>query len=182
MEEMIRATVQALCSLKIQYVIIGGIAASIWGRPRMTMDADIVIVASPENVARLLELLEQSGFQISLATKKKLLNNLPAKVRYDKRLSVDLRLATYTLDKQALKRSHPVTLFGVRPPVASAEDIIVYKAARFNDLDKADIKAIILRQKKKLDSKYIVETCQQLIAETRDEKIGENLQVVLSWL
>ncbi len=182
MEEMIRAVVQSLRTSKIKYVVIGGIAASIWGQPRMTLDADIVIVIPSEKLSDLTESLSNSGFQVTPNTTKKLLNMLPAKIRYSKRLSVDLRIASYSLDKQALERAIPVSLFGIKLPIASAEDIIVYKAARFSDLDKADIKAIILRQKKKLDSRYIMETCQQLIAETRDEKISGNLQVILSWL
>ena len=44
MDEMIVALDKALCLQKITYVVIGGIAASLHGRPLMTMDSDIVIV------------------------------------------------------------------------------------------------------------------------------------------
>ena len=44
MDEMIVALDKALRLQKITYVVIGGIAASLHGRPLMTMDSDIVIV------------------------------------------------------------------------------------------------------------------------------------------
>lgn len=179
---MIGAIVQALHSAKIQYVVIGGIAASIWGRPRMTLGVDIVMMIPPEKLPDFLEILGQSGFQIASTTMRKLLRMLPAKVRYEKRLSVDLRLASYSLDKQALLRAVPVRILGTRLLIASREDTIAYKVARFDDLDKADIKAIILRWRKKLDSEYIIKTCQKLAEEARDEQIFRNLDIVLSWL
>jgi len=183
MEEMIRAIAQCLRSSKIQYVVIGGIAASVWGRPRMTLNVDIVTLIPPEKLPDFLETLGQSRFQVTSTTKRKLLRMLPAKVRYEKRLSVDLRIASYSLDKQALMRAVPIRLFGTRLPVASREDTIAYKVARFEDIDKADIKSIILRwRKKKLDSQYIVRTCQQLAEETGDKQIYRNLDAVLSWL
>lgn len=182
MEEMIQAVVRDLRLLKIRYVVIGGIATSIWGRPRMTLDIDIVLVVPTEKLPNFLEILKQSGFQVTPTTMKRLSRKLAVKIRYGKRLSVDLRIASYSLGKQAVMRAVPINVFGTRLLVASAEDTIAYKIARFDDMDRADIKAMILRRGKKLDSEYIVEVCQQLVKETADEQISKNLDVVLSWL
>jgi hypothetical protein len=181
MEEMIRAVVQALRSSNIRYVVIGGIAASIWGRPRMTLDADIVITITPERLAEFLQVLVGSGFQVAARAERRLLEGLPVKVRYGKRLSVDLRIASYSLDQQALARAVPVRLFGVQLRVASREDTVVYKLARFDDMDRADIKAIVMRWRNKLDSQYIAKTCRQLVEETGDGRIAENLDMTLGW-
>ncbi|MEK7848528.1 MAG: nucleotidyltransferase [Chloroflexota bacterium] len=182
MEEVIRAIAHALHSTKTQYVVIGGIAASIWGRPRMTLDVDIVVVLLPEELSHFLESLAQSGFQVSPSAMRKLLRALPTKVRYGKRLSVDLRMASYTLDRQALERATPVRVLGTSLRIASKEDIIAYKVARFEDLDRADIKSIILRHRKKIDATYLVTACRQLAQETGDARISDNMDVVLSWL
>lgn len=181
MEEMIRAFTRAFHSSKIKYVIIGGIAASIWGRPRATLDADLVILIQSERVPELLKKLAESGFQVALTTEKKLLKMLPAKIRYEKSLSVDLRIASYSLDKQALERSVSIMLFGMKVPVASKEDIIAYKIARLNDIDKADIKAIIARYGKKLNHQYIITASEQLFKESGLERIELNLKEFLSW-
>ncbi|MBI4286915.1 MAG: nucleotidyltransferase [Chloroflexi bacterium] len=182
MEGMIRAAAETLRISRVRYVIIGGIAASIWGRPRMTLDADIVIVVPLETLADLLDSLGKRGFQVTPNTLKKLKAMLPSKLRYEKRLSVDLRVASYSLDKKAIERAVTVTIFDNRLPVASTEDTVVYKLARFNDLDRSDIKAMIVRQKKRLDVEYLTRTCRELAEETGDARIVENLDVFLSWL
>lgn len=55
------ATLDALDSRKVDYALIGGIAASSLGRPRPTQDIDIFV--RPEDAEATLEVLQQSGFQ-----------------------------------------------------------------------------------------------------------------------
>ncbi len=63
--------------------------------------------------------------------------------------------------------------------IARPEDIIVYKIARFEDIDKADIKAIISRFGKKLDLDYIRNSARKLAEETNDNSIIDNLKTIL---
>jgi hypothetical protein len=62
MDEMIVALDKALRLQKITYVVIGGIAASLHGRPRMTMDSDIVIVLEEIKVPEFIRTMKQQGF------------------------------------------------------------------------------------------------------------------------
>jgi hypothetical protein len=48
-------------SHNVRYVIIGGIAAILYGVPRATFDLDILIEATPENAQRLLAALLDAG-------------------------------------------------------------------------------------------------------------------------
>ena len=58
----------------VHYVIIGGIAAILYGVPRATFDLDILIEASPENAQRLLDALLDAGMgTASLTTPEELL-------------------------------------------------------------------------------------------------------------
>ncbi len=41
----------------VKYVVIGGIAAVLYGVPRATFDLDILIEATPENAQRLIDAL-----------------------------------------------------------------------------------------------------------------------------
>jgi len=43
--------------LKIPYMVTGGFAVSVWGRPRFTADIDIVVKLLPKNIPRLAKLL-----------------------------------------------------------------------------------------------------------------------------
>ena len=52
----------------VKYVVIGGIAAVLYGVPRATFDLDILIEASPENALRLLDALEDAGLGTAALT------------------------------------------------------------------------------------------------------------------
>jgi hypothetical protein len=43
-------------------IIIGGVAASLLGRPRLTADVDAVLLLSTEDLPRLMEAAAQEGF------------------------------------------------------------------------------------------------------------------------
>jgi hypothetical protein len=45
----------------VRYVVIGGIAAVLYGVPRATFDLDLLIEATPDNAQRLLNALAESG-------------------------------------------------------------------------------------------------------------------------
>jgi hypothetical protein len=51
------ALLAALCDSGVEFIIVGGVAAVLLGAPITTTDLDIVHRRSPENVARLLEVL-----------------------------------------------------------------------------------------------------------------------------
>jgi predicted nucleotidyltransferase len=52
---------EGLLKAKIDFILIGGLAAVIQGAPVTTMDVDIVHSQSPENIARLLSFLKLVG-------------------------------------------------------------------------------------------------------------------------
>lgn len=76
MEEMITALDGVLRELRVRYVIIGGIAASVWGRPRMTVNADVVAVISKQRLPILLKVFKQYGFRILPASESKIVEKL----------------------------------------------------------------------------------------------------------
>ncbi len=46
---------------QVEYLVIGGIAAVLYGVPRATFDLDVLIKASPDNAQRLLDALTEAG-------------------------------------------------------------------------------------------------------------------------
>ena len=52
----------------VRYVVIGGIAAVLYGVPRATFDLDILIEATPENAQRLLDALIDAGMGTATLT------------------------------------------------------------------------------------------------------------------
>jgi len=53
------ALLTKLCEASVEFIIVGGAAAVLQGTPITTLDLDIVHRRTPENVARLLEVLLQ---------------------------------------------------------------------------------------------------------------------------
>jgi len=51
------ALLRALCNGHVDFVLVGGVAATIHGSSRLTQDLDIVYARTPENMARLVESL-----------------------------------------------------------------------------------------------------------------------------
>lgn len=52
-----------------QGIIIGGVAASLLGKPRLTADVDAVMLVSTDDLPRLIEAAEQEGFAPRIAPK-----------------------------------------------------------------------------------------------------------------
>lgn len=181
MEEVVRAIDVALRSAGTQYVVIGGIPASFWGKVRVTLDVDVVILASPQVVPSLLLVLERAGFAVPKTAAPRLSRGLAVKLKHGG-LSADLRIASYSLDKSALERAVTVPVLGTKVPLSSPEDTVVYKLVRFSDQDRADIRWIVLRRARKLDTTYMTQAAQQLVAESGKQEILQNLATVLSWL
>lgn len=50
--------------LGIEYAIMGGLAARVWGLPQPTFDVDIAVAVSPEQLQTLFDALERSGFEV----------------------------------------------------------------------------------------------------------------------
>lgn len=59
-EEITRRLEQA----GIDYCIVGGLASIAYGRPRLTLDADLVLAINPSQVARLIEAFPADDFYL----------------------------------------------------------------------------------------------------------------------
>ena len=63
-EKLIKKTARQLDRQKIPYMIIGGQAVLVYGRPRLTRDIDITLGLRPENVSDILEIAENLGCKV----------------------------------------------------------------------------------------------------------------------
>jgi hypothetical protein len=58
------AALQILVAHKVDFVIIGGIAARLWGSPSVTRDLDICYAREPANLERLAAALQEVGAKL----------------------------------------------------------------------------------------------------------------------
>lgn len=179
--EMVRVFSAIAKSLRIDYFVIGGLAFDIWGRTRATLDADIIVIISPDKVLELLNGMSFVGFKGRATDHKKIARGAATKISYADRFSIDLRAASFRIDRAAMSRAIQFNIFGVRVKFATKEDVIVYKLARFDEQDKADIRSIVKRWGKGLDIDYIQKAAGEL-HEEYDENVLDNLQTILQWI
>ncbi|MFL5438783.1 MAG: hypothetical protein ACJ79W_06460, partial [Myxococcales bacterium] len=52
-----RKIVELLSSHKIEFIVVGGLAAIVHGSPRLTQDVDVVYSRSAENLQRIVDAL-----------------------------------------------------------------------------------------------------------------------------
>jgi hypothetical protein len=64
-----------LCAHRVQFLVVGGHAMAIHGRPRFTEDLDVFIAATPANVRRLAAALEEFGFHDLAAASEEFLRH-----------------------------------------------------------------------------------------------------------
>jgi len=124
---------------KVRYVVIGGIAAVLYGVPRATFDLDILIEATPENTANLIKALEEAGLgTATMITPQDLLSH--EIVVFQDRVRIDVQTSTPGLNfEDAWKRRKVMQYHGVKISVVSKEDLIASKRAAGRPRDLEDV-------------------------------------------
>lgn len=138
------------------WIIIGGVAASVLGKPRFTADIDAVTVVEDKDVSSLLEAAEQFGFEarikdpIAFAKKNRILL-----LRHKKSsINLDLSLGLLPFEIEAIKRSKEYHVGRVTFYLPKVEDLIVFKAVAHRPQDIMDIHAIV-DNNHRINVKYI---------------------------
>lgn len=178
--QALKTVVKFLEARKIPYMVIGGIANTIYGNPRQTFDIDIKILPeTDEGNEALINQLESIAHVVPEEPKKFIqeTNVLPVDVH---NVRVDLILATLPYEKEAIKRSEVVGTFGFDMKVCQPEDLIIQKAVSKRMKDWMDIETVIQNQCHHLDRKYLLSHCKELSEILNDPTIYDRIREWLS--
>src|ERR687885_4135 len=116
--------VAALERAEVPYVLVGGLASSLYGRPRTTRDVDVLV--RKDDAKRALDALDTVGF----ATEETNPEWIFKAWRDDVTIDVIFWLkGDIYLDDEMLARSRLLELDGVVVNVVPPEDLVVIKAA-----------------------------------------------------
>lgn len=139
---------------RVDYVLIGGLAISLHGIERATMDIDVTVAMTPDNLASLVEMARELGMTPVLPVALDTLTDLDQLAQWHRERNLEsfaLRapgLAGVTLDvllyppvDYVQLRSRAVTFQAGDVPVvvASIDDMIALKQAVGRPIDLADI-------------------------------------------
>lgn len=139
----------ALARHGVDFAVVGGLAVILNGYPRLTVDADILVNNSPENLRNLLKTLEGwgEGWARELKVEDFALEEGSIRVMEDFDLDIFVRMRGKTLD-DFRPNLRFLDASGVRIPFLSAPDLIYLKEGSWREKDQLDVAALkeILRR------------------------------------
>ncbi len=143
--EPVAAVQRLLARFQQKGVIIGGVAASLLGKPRLTADVDAVMLIDVDDISRLLEAARQEGLLPRLSDVADFARrHRVVLLRHQASgIDVDISLGILPFEKETVERStlHRVGALDVRLP--TVEDLIILKAIAHRTKDLLDIQALI---------------------------------------
>ncbi len=126
----------------VKYLVIGGIAAVLYGVPRATFELDILIEASPENTRRLLKAMIEAGLGTANLTNVEDVLSQEITIFKD-RIRLDVQTSTPGIRfDEAWERRVTMNYKGQSMEVVSLTDLISSKRAAGRDVDLQDVEAL----------------------------------------
>lgn len=144
----------ALDHHKVDYLLIGGLAVSLHGVERATMDVDITVAMNPANLAALIETAKELGLTPMLPVPLESLSNIELLREWHAQRNLEAfalrtpELAGVTIDilmfppvdfADMLARATEFDVAGTAIRVVSIDDLIALKRAAGRPIDISDI-------------------------------------------
>jgi predicted nucleotidyltransferase len=178
--DTLRDLVAWLESSRTRAVVIGGVAASLLGRPRATRDVDVLALVPQDRWAEFLAEGERFGFspriehplEFARHTHMLLLRHRPTL------LDLDMSLAGLEFEQQAVEQGTKIEVGEVTIPLISPEDLLVMKAVAHRPRDVADIEAV-LEVRTGLDLDRVQRWLREFSAALDRPEILEDFQAIL---
>jgi hypothetical protein len=162
-------------------VVIGGLAASLLGRPRLTQDVDMLVLLDEVHWAEFLAVGAQHGFRprrddaLAFARETRVLW-----MRHrESGLDADIIFGSLPFEKEVVARATWVDLDGIRAPLPRPEDLIIMKAVAHRPRDLADIEAISAAHPK-LDLRRVRRWVREFAAALEMPEILHDLEALLA--
>ena len=163
-EELLKKIAEILQRLRIPYIVTGGIAVVVWGRPRFTADIDIVVELLAQKIDALAGELLQIDKDVYL-DKIMMRRALEQEGEFNfihpaSGLKVDFWiLKNNAFDKERMRRRVYRKIAGAGIFLSSPEDLILMKLLWYNETESSrqleDVESV-LKIQKKLDMRYIL--------------------------
>jgi hypothetical protein len=174
------AVIRLINSFEKQGIIIGGVAASLLGKPRLTADVDAVMTLSLDDLPILLQTAEKFELyprinQVETFARK---HHVLLLRHQASGINVDISIGMLPFEHEAVERSivHQVSELEIRLP--TPEDLIIFKAVAHRTKDLQDIQDIIKSQTK-LDKGRIKYWVQEFARVLEMPEIWDN---IAKWL
>jgi hypothetical protein len=126
-------------------IVIGGVAASLLGRPRITRDVDALVLLDESRWAEFVAAGARYGFVpripnwLGFAHKARVLL-----LRHDpSQIETDISVGALPFEEEAVARAQFREVRGIALPLPSPEDLVIMKTVAHRARDLADIAGIV---------------------------------------
>ncbi len=128
-----------------QGVIIGGVAASVLGTPRLTADVDAVLLLSISRLPELLEVAATLGLAPRMVDAEQFArrNRVVLLRHVESGINVDVSLGMLPFEEEVVARSSVYQIGDIELRLPTPEDLIVLKAVAHRPKDLLDITEIL---------------------------------------
>ena len=129
-----------------QGVIIGGIAASLLGKPRFTADIDAVILLSVEDLPKLIDAASEQGITPRIADAETFARKHRVLLLQHRAsgTNIDLSLGILPFEHEMVARCQTRKIGDLLLRLPAPEDLIILKAVAHRPQDLLDIQAIAI--------------------------------------
>lgn len=152
--------------LKIPWMIMGGMASSVWGEPRATYDIDFSILLEEGQLPRLFNTLKKRGFYFEQEGLVRVIQNLQyltLSYRAGKvKIYIDIFLARSAYQYEALLRRRKIVFQHRELFFISPEDLILYKLLSGRGRDIDDVREILVTKRQDLNMRYLTRWAKKL--------------------
>lgn len=161
---LLAEAVETIERVDLEIAVMGGCARNAYGEPRATRDVDLVVEVDEARYPALLDAMAERGFRPATRVGDGS-DPVPDLVlfRDDAARRIDVLFAHTSFERSALSRRQEGEPYaGVRVPVISVEDLIVYKLLADRPRDRADIDHVVRasrRAGRTIDWAYVERWC-----------------------
>jgi hypothetical protein len=155
LEAAVVEVASVLESLSVPYMLIGGLAVSIWGEARATLDADFSLWVRPEDVGNVVRELAARLKSIPADAMSFVAESRVLPVITSSGVRADLVFARLEVEKEVIARATPKTVGGKTVMVASVEDLIWMKLISERHKDLEDARRLLRRFASTIDHDYL---------------------------
>ncbi len=178
-QEQVKQTCRFLEGSGVPYLVIGGLASSILGEPRMTADLDLLLYGQNKDLSIFLKKARQAGFDVD---EKKALADAESRLCFEMKLGslhVDCLIAGTAFEFEALGRSRILKFQEIQLHLPSIEDFLLLKLIAGRDKDLVDAKTAAMRHKNTLDLGYMKKWAETFRLARPDSPVLERLKRLL---
>ena len=180
-DEATLAVLDALESIGIPYMVVGSLSTNLYGVPRATEDADLVLEAGSSSILQLgnrlgpqFRLDPQPSFETVTMTIRYILEVVGISFKIEL-----FRLSDDAHDQERFRRRRRVRLLGREVSMLTVEDVVVTKV-RWASLgrrskDRDDARAVIAIQSDRIDWDYVNAWCDRLGCRATLDEIRQSI-------